>query len=49
MINWSKGNPVNMPFWQHFAGVVRIGEEPDGEHVKLIVARIIPGRTVDDA
>ncbi|OFC70997.1 hypothetical protein BFC18_11220 [Alteromonas confluentis] len=37
------------PYWQHFAEVVRFEEEPDGQHVKLIVARIIPERPVDEA
>lgn len=35
--------------WQHFAEVVRYEEEDDGKHVKLIVARIIPERPVDEA
>lgn len=35
--------------WQHFAEVVRYEEEDDGKHVKMIVARIIPERPVDEA
>ncbi|SEG08478.1 nuclear transport factor 2 family protein [Marinobacterium lutimaris] len=34
--------------WQHFAEVVRIEDEGDGQHVKLIVARIIPERPMDE-
>lgn len=36
-------------YWQHFAEVVRYEEEPDGQHVKMIVARIIPERPVDES
>ncbi|QSX32661.1 nuclear transport factor 2 family protein [Shewanella avicenniae] len=33
--------------WQHFAEVVKFEDEGDGQHVKLIVARIIPERSID--
>lgn len=35
-------------FWQHFAEVVRLEEEGDGRHVKVIIGRIIPERPVDE-
>ncbi|SLN54370.1 hypothetical protein AQS8620_02402 [Aquimixticola soesokkakensis] len=35
------------PFWQHFAEVVAIEDEEDGQHARMIVGRIIPERPVD--
>lgn len=37
------------PWMQHFADVVRIEFETDGQHARMIVARIIPERSVDTA
>lgn len=34
--------------WQHFAHVVRVEDEGDGRHAKMIIARIIPERPVDE-
>ena len=34
--------------WQHFAHIVRIDDEGDGRHAKMIVARIIPERPVSE-
>ncbi len=34
--------------WQHFARIVRIEDEGDGQHAKMIVARIIPERPVSE-
>lgn len=36
------------PWMQHFADVVRVEFEPDGLHAQMIVARIIPERSVDE-
>ncbi|MFJ2689154.1 nuclear transport factor 2 family protein [Pseudomonas sp. NPDC087336] len=35
------------PWMQHFADVVRLELEPDGQHAQMIVARIIPERPAD--
>jgi ketosteroid isomerase-like protein len=35
------------PWMQHFADVVRLELEADGQHARMIVARIIPERPVD--
>lgn len=35
------------PWMQHFADVVRLELEDDGQHARMIVARIIPERPVD--
>jgi ketosteroid isomerase-like protein len=35
------------PWMQHFADVVRVEFEPDGQHAQMIVARIIPERALD--
>lgn len=37
------------PFWQHFADVVAIEDEGDEAHARMIVGRIIPERSVDNA
>lgn len=37
------------PWMQHFAEVVRIELEPDGKHARMIVARIIPERPMNEA
>jgi hypothetical protein len=36
------------PWMQHFADVLRIEPEADGRHARMIVARIIPERPVDE-
>lgn len=36
------------PFWQHFAQVVRLEVEEDGQHARMIVARIMPERPWDE-
>ncbi|MDV6252589.1 nuclear transport factor 2 family protein [Vibrio sp. EA2] len=35
--------------WQHFAHIVRIEDEGDGKHAKMIVARVIPERPVSES
>lgn len=35
------------PWMQHFADVVRVEFEPDGQYARMIVARIIPDRALD--
>ncbi|MFF7057987.1 nuclear transport factor 2 family protein [Achromobacter spanius] len=36
------------PWMQHFADVVRLDLEGDGQHARMIVARIVPERPIDD-
>ena len=37
------------PWMQHFAEVLRVELEADGHHARMIVARIVPERPVDEA
>jgi len=49
IIGQQKSFRRHWPWMQHFADVVRLELEADGRHARMIVARIVPERPVDEA
>ena len=49
IIGQQKSFRRHWPWMQHFAEVLRVELEADGHHARMIVARIVPERPVDEA